>query len=287
VLHQVVHCSACNAPVFILPLSPLPQIGDTSADGQAVAESRGKLGPWFWPIAGAGATLACVAVVSLIVIWSLSGPSDTVPRGEAKDIGSRIAAGRKALAEGSFHEAVQHFEAAKSLLDTKSQLLSSADARELNHLHRQASLLDELLSQSLEELLRQAAGLPAGEWQARFDRSYKGWSVVFDGEVRRDAADHYHLNYRLFVRDEPVRLELSDLKLLHALPLRDPQRLMFGARLASIRREKDAVWVVRFQPDSGVLLTDRGAVAACCFQAIDPELELVLHWQEARLADLK
>ncbi len=243
--------------------------------------------PWLWPIVAAVVTLAGVAVVISIVVRSLSGKPEMPGGQEMMDVGGRISAGRKALAEGNFHEAVQQFEAARALRDQKPQQLTATEIRDLNHLHRQAVLLDELLSQSLEELLRQAVGMTDAEWQARFDRSYKGWAVMFDGQVRRDAAGRHHLDYRLFARDEPVRLELGDLKLLDTLPSANPRRLLFGARLASIRREKNAAWVVRFQPASGVLLTDRGAVSACCFQAIDPELEEVLQWQEARLADLK
>src|SRR5262245_6132375 len=283
--HQVVHCPACNAPVFILPSSPLPPVGTSGASRSTTALHR-HIKPWIWPVAGATVTLVAVIVGFVVLVRGLANRSDT-PRHESLDIRGRIAAGKRSLAGGTYHEAAEHFEAARLLHEKNPQAVSAAERRELSNLRRQASLLAALLSESLEEVLGHAAGVPEMEWETRFDAHYKGSAVVFDGAVSRDAPGQCHLNYRLFVRDEPVRLVVGELKLLRSLPLADPRRLLFGARLASIRREKGAAWVVRFDPDSGVLLTDRGAASACCFQPIDAELEAVLRWQEARQAELQ
>src|SRR5262249_1070034 len=272
-------CPACQRPVFILPASAWPAPRRDSGDVRRAPASR--LTPWLWPVTGAVVTLIGVAAIFIVVTNALSRRSPEHAHQEAPNIDGRIAAGKKALAARSFHEATKQFEGAEALREKQPQLVSAKETRELRQLHRQASLLADLHLESLEELLRHAAGMPDAEWQARFHRNYEGRAVVFDALARRDAADRYHVEYWLSARGEPGRVECGELHLLQALPLRDPHRLIFGARLASIRREKNAAWVVRFKPDSGVLLTDRGAVSASFLRAIDAELEEALRWQEA------
>jgi hypothetical protein len=73
---------------------------------------------------------------------------------------------------------------------------------------------------------------------------------------------------------------LEDLTLLQHLPLDPPQRLLFGARLANLSREKGGRWVYRLQPESAVLLTEPDAVAACGLGPLDAETLEVLRRQE-------
>src|SRR5205823_166192 len=80
--------------------------------------------------------------------------------------------------------------------------------------------------------------------------------------ARDEGGRHRLTGYEVLVPDEQVRVRL-ELGLLDRLPLDQPRRLLFGARLASVAREGERLWVVRFEADSGVLLTDEGAVAAC------------------------
>jgi hypothetical protein len=63
------------------------------------------------------------------------------------------------------------------------------------------------------------------------------------------------------------------------LPLEEPTRLLFGARLARVRRDTPSSWEVRFEPDSGVLLTDPGAAAVCCPFLGEAELRALLQRQ--------
>jgi hypothetical protein len=96
----------------------------------------------------------------------------------------------------------------------------------------------------------------------------------------------FHLDYQVRAGAEPARIDVGGLKLLAALPIERPPRLLFGARLAAVAREVPGVWVVRFAPNSGVLLTDEGAVMASCPPPIDVEMQELLHRQEQWVGDL-
>jgi hypothetical protein len=198
-----------------------------------------------------------------------------------KTIGQHIDAGRAALGHGDFLLAARELEAAKAIRALNPVLLSAAEARELTQLHRQAALLASWLSEqsdSLGAILEDAADKfhkNEQEWRRVFEKRYRGRAIVFDAEIKRDDAGHFQISYVVFVRGRQARLDLTDLQLLKSLPLQEPQRLLFGLRLADLHLEPEGVWVIRFEPDSGVLLTDLGAAAACCLQPEEELKELV------------
>ena len=147
----------------------------------------------------------------------------------------------------------------------------------LEQLHRQSDLLDRLLSVPLQEIVKEASSTPESEWPTRFADQYQDRSVLFDDLVRHDASGRPTLStYEVRLGDEKVRLAVDELTLLRRLPLDPPPRLFFGARLAKVSREPGG-WVIHFDPDSGVLLTDPDA--ALCVP-LDEELQKVLAWQE-------
>ena len=98
--------------------------------------------------------------------------------------------------------------------------------------------------------------------------------MVFDADVSRDGAGPFRLDFHVRAGGERARVDVNDLTLLTLLPRDRPPRLLFGARLASLAREQGGVWVIRFDPDSGVLLTDETAAGACC--PLDAELRALL-----------
>lgn len=71
-------------------------------------------------------------------------------------------------------------------------------------------------------------------------------------------------------------LDLNELALLRQLPLDSPRRVVFLARLASVRREPGRGWVVRLQADSGVLVTEAGAARVACPALGGAEFDAVL-----------
>jgi hypothetical protein len=83
------------------------------------------------------------------------------------------------------------------------------------------------------------------------------------------------------------RVALDDLTLFGQFSLQMPHRWILGARLKSIDREGGPAWVVRLEPDSGVLLTERAALEAELPPLRDdPEWPLLLTRQQGLLETL-
>jgi hypothetical protein len=244
-----------------------------------------------WVFLALGVVLGGVLVLFLLALPLLNRHA---PKGQVEEMppAERLAAateaGQHALADGNYRLALRELNVALELRDRHPGLLAPADDRRLAQLQRQGDLLARLLNRSLLEIVQEAALVrDPGEWQARFDDDYRGRAVIFDDEVRRDGDGRPALGtYAVVVNKETVRLGLEDLKLLQALPLALPARMLFGARLAGCAREKGGGWVIRFEPESAVLLTDAGAAASCCPAPLGRELEEVLRRQEGWLHDL-
>jgi hypothetical protein len=285
--YQTPRCEHCGEAVFILPLSPLPPPARTGEETRLPPATQPPARrPLLWALAVLPVVLLPAAV---LLLWPRAGGTRLASRAapdSLDEVRARIAAGSKALGEGNSQLAVEELDAARRLAPKYRQQLPHSEARHLAQLHRQATLLADLLTESLGELLDRAAGLEEREWQAVFQRRYRDRAVIFDAEVRRDAAGQYQLGYRVWAGLEAGRVAVEDLNLLALLPLERPQRMVFGARLAAVRREPPGEWVVHFEPGSGVLLTHPGAVAACLFKDPDANLQQVLRLQEAWLADL-
>ncbi|HMF14797.1 MAG TPA: hypothetical protein VKE94_20925 [Gemmataceae bacterium] len=263
--HQVVSCAECGVDVFVLPRSPFPDRNDPRS------KVRTRRSPWRRPLVAA-------ALAILIVASALAGLFVALTRrsAETADVETHVSAAEQALSEGRLRRAVDEFAKARELALERPDTLAASQLRTLTQEYRETSLVADLLSESLAEILIRAARSHEDEWKAQFEKRYLGPgqanAVVFDAEVRRGAAGQYHLDWELKAGDERARLEIGDLAILHDLPLDEPRRLLFGARLGSIAREQNGVWVVRFEPSSGVLLTDRRTVVACYPGPVDAEL---------------
>jgi hypothetical protein len=240
------------------------------------------------PAVAGAISLAVLLVLFLLALPLLSRHAPGDAESPAQQLAAATEAGRRALADGNYRLALGELSKAVELRDRHPGLLAPADDRRLTQLQRQSDLLARLLSRSLQEIVQEASLVrdPA-EWQKKFDADYRGRTVIFDDVARRDADGRPALStYAVVVNKETVRLALEDLRLLQALPLAPPPRLLFGARLAGCAREDGGAWVVHFEPDSGVLLTDPGAAAACCPAPLGRDLEEALRRQEEWLNDL-
>jgi hypothetical protein len=228
-------------------------------------------------LAAAAVTLSLVALALVIGLRHFVGPTATLRPGP-EAVRQRLEAGREALVQGKYRLALRELEAARALREQHPDALPAADRRRLTQLHRQAALLADLLTEPLEDILRQAADLTdldEREWQDLFADRYRGRSVIFDARVRAEASGDFQLDYAVFCRDRRVRLELANVQLLHRLPLQQPQRLLLGLRLASVRREAGGGWAIGFEADGAVLLTDPDVAAACCGQPAEEVREVV------------
>src|SRR5262249_52593352 len=230
-------------------------------------------------------TVAVVVVADVLLCSSLlrsSGPpaSDAARERRPREPspGNSFADGQRLLAAGNFHQA------SELLSNACNQFPRDADLRQL---HCQAELLMLLSHKPLEGIVHEGQMIgDATEWEKRFHREYQGRSLLFDDVVGRSPNGDYLLQtYDVTAADERVYVKL-DLGVFTTLSLERPRRLLFGARLASVGRER-GIWGVRFGRDSGVLLTDEGAVSACGLTPLDAELREVLRQQEGWVKGLR
>ncbi|HTU17356.1 MAG TPA: hypothetical protein VMG10_04780 [Gemmataceae bacterium] len=271
---QIVSCPSCGRKRFILPSSCWS--APVAAGKQA---SFLNLRCLLLAIVLGGALAMGLSFLLVRPYLRRSGtPADTV---SAKDARALLEAGENQLREGNVHLALKQLNAAVAQSTRHPDALNREDHRRLEQLRRQTDLLSRLLDQPLEEIVRQAMQHRSDEeWREKL-ADYRGRSVVFDDVLRRDAQGRPVLGfYVVQVGDVAARVALEDLALLRQLPLDPPRRWLFGARLDGCRREEGGIWVLRFEPDSAVLLTDENAAAACCPRPLERELLGVLKRQD-------
>jgi hypothetical protein len=236
-----------------------------------------------------GGLAAMVAIFFLV--RALVGPEEKAP-GQAQEMNGaeplqvKIASAKKALHEGSFSLAADLFNEAVRMRDACPGAISLEENRQLNQWQRQSELLAGELRSTLEEVLRAADESRNDEaWNAEFKRAYLNRRVIFDDVVGVNQHGEPALrNDTIKLPGVSGRVELDGLELLDHLPLQPPRRWLFGASLASLTQEPGAVWVFRFKPDSGVLLTDRHAVLAWRKElGKDAEFDELMERQDAAL----
>jgi hypothetical protein len=292
--HQVLTCNQCQNQVFIYPQSPWSSAAFDPLAEPAATSSRARR---FWlrfgmPLLAGAVTAALLIAVFVAVMPYLSRPvanSQPPSQPASVQLQEHIAEGQRALAAGNFNLALGEFNAALDLRDRQPDLLASKQQRDLIQLQRQSDLLARLHNQPLQELLKEALLTPrAEEWTLRFETVHKGRSVLLDDVVRRDAASGRLVLacYELRAGDEKAFVYLDDLKILQMMPLEPRRRLIFGGRLKSAAREERGAWVFHFEPESGVLLTDADAAAACWPTPLDAEAIRTLQRQAEWLQEL-
>jgi hypothetical protein len=278
---QTVRCPLCARPLFVLPRSRWPRLVGEQPPGAPPpvlpSPSGRRPRPWRMPLFAGAVTLALVVGAFLVLLPMLTRPRPAPDeRPSAEEVRRLQASARRALAEGKYRQAFKDADAAKELSDRRPDALSRDERRDVAQLWRQCDLLARLLDVPLQEIVKQASLAPEDDWQPRFRELYQGRAVLFDDRLRYDAVGRAALHtYEVRLGDERVRLAVDELNVFRHLPLDSAPRVLFGARLANVGREQGA-WVVRFDPDSGVLFTDPDA--ALCVP-LDDELRTVLERQ--------
>lgn len=279
---QRIICPGCGRKRFIFPASSWTQRSASGLSSFALLTlpaARVNLRKRVLVILMGGA--AAMGLMVLLIKPYLRRPADTEAETRtAADARALLKSAQRELREGNIHLARKHLQGAREQHGHQPPSLSREEHHRLNRLWRQCDLLAHLLDNPLEDILQQALQVhEAQEWREKFE-DYRGRSILFEDVLRRDAAGRPILGvYVLRAGEVEARIALEELTLLRELPLEPPQRWLFGARLAGLQREDGGVWTLRLEPDSGVLLTDAEAAAACWPGLIDEDLRAVLHRQ--------
>jgi hypothetical protein len=236
------------------------------------------------------ATLASALVVGL-GYWglaSLLGPamapsSNSSPlfldQVDMTELG-RLNKAQERIRQGHFVLALAELDALASWQDRQTKIW--VDPVWLAQQRREIGLYADLLHASLEELLAEAVDLPEQEWQQRFAKNYRGKAVLLDTLVTRLANGSFEVGYEIRATGQIARLDLGGLPWLAMLPVDRPRRALFGARLLAIERIEPGIWLVRFLPDTGVLLTSAEALAISCPALDDAATRELLAKQQAQ-----
>jgi hypothetical protein len=281
--HQVVSCPSCGRDLFVFPNSAL------AAARQPPAARTARLGRWLLLTLAASVPLMFLVALAARPYLSPSTAETSPPRNTTEPgLDAQVTLGQHALGQGHYRLALERLTSALDLARTTPGALPPEQERHLVQLHRQSELLAGLLHESLEEIVQHGQRIRDDrEWAAQFV-DYHGKAVLFDDVVRLVNGKPVLCFYEVRAGTETARVALEDLAVLEVVPLDTPRRLIFGARLASCRRETRGRWVIRFLPDSGVLLTDPSAAAGCC-PTVDEALRDVLHrqqqWLNQRMKD--
>jgi len=290
-----VRCASCGRDVFVFPVPPLPAElggGVTAGGPPRLPIVLPQVRFWFSPVlAGLAALLVVAAVIGLILrshrpAAARERNEPLTPGRAALQFDTHEQIIRSALTDGSFRLALRELDTARSLHAQFPGVVTPERREQFRQWHLQATLLTDLLGESLGEIFEHSLGLDEREWQAAFRERYGGKAFVLDTRVWRDAGGHLRIDYQLHGGGLPGDWDVEEFALFRQLPLAYPQRLVFGARLAEVARTGRDRWRARPEPDSGALITDP-AVASGLSLPLDEEVRAVLRRQAGWASDLR
>ena len=181
--------------------------------------------------------------------------------------------GMKALDEGDFDKAFQLLAAARSAVDGLGGAVEGAD--EIRQAAEESAIFVNLITRELGELLDEAGRTDPITWDSKFDSLYKGRSIVVDSIVTGVPDGTKSSRYELLLRilppgeasnrdgrpDRVGEIDLTGFQLLELAGRPIGDRVIFGAKLASFRRDSESgAWLVRLEPKSGVFITHMKAL---------------------------
>jgi hypothetical protein len=206
--------------------------------------------------------VAILAGVCLLVLGTIALRTWRTYRGELPLVAQLgYDEGIPALKEGRFDRAYQVLSAARDAVDAlHDQVEHSAEIR---HAADEARIFVNLLSDSLESLLDEAARTTPGAWATRFDNVYKGRGVIIDATITATPAsgqnNRYELDYLVLSPgegDPKERRARIDLTGFEAITLAQPKvgdHVVIGALLDSFQFDAESGgWLIHLEPKSGV-----------------------------------
>lgn len=248
--HQVVACPSCGAKRFVLPLSPWVD------DKRPVAKSgktKSRRKEWTYAVAAITATAGILIAGFAYLTRQRPKPLAADPVTATEEEALELA--RNQLNHGHPRQAAEMLKKAQSAVGVQLQ--------------REALILADLCAEPLEDILRHAASMKESEWEREWASRYQGKSVLIEAEFRPVDRGTWECDYPIYIEQERVRLAVDELAIIQKLP--GPSKLIVGVRLAQVRREPPGPsWVVRFEPNSGVLLTQADAAVKICPEWADP-----------------
>ena len=177
--------------------------------------------------------------------------------------------GIPALKAGQFDKAHQLLSPAKDAVVALRDQVEHAG--EIRAAADQAAIFVNLLSDSLESLLDEAARSTPQDWAAQFDTLYKGRSVIIDATItatpETGPTKRYEIDYLVLTQgdgDPKERKAVIDLTGVEAITLAQRNKgdhVTIGGCLESFQFDVDAgEWVIRLDPKSAVSITYREAL---------------------------
>jgi hypothetical protein len=286
---QVRICAICRAEVFILGRSPLPLIPEPAGaleKGTSTVPTRPTRSrrPWLLPVVAALVTLALAGGGLFLLLNVLNQVPGQTMREEFQ---THQEAGAKAWQEENYALAAYELKEAQKLREQLGDPTASDAARRLDQMQLEADLVASTLGQPLMDKLDEWQGISDEDLHKLFAEK-QGRAVVFDVDISRDSSGLYHQH--ALGRELP-RMDLRNLPFLRKLPLHEEQRLIFGVKLDSVKRDSTVRadhsqrWTVSFQSDSLVLITD-AKIARALGLKVDDQTARVLERQAGWLRDL-
>lgn len=288
--------SAPSKPTRQRPRRPRParpQIAETpqstEAAGQVAIDEEERTAPW-----RNSRPLLIFGIVALVVVGTVAL---RVWRNHRQSLPLVAELGRvegiPALEAGNFDRAHQLLAAARRAVDRLGGAVEGAD--QIRRAADDAAIFVNLVPESLEEMLDQAARTNPDTWATRFDSLYRGRTIVLDSRVKatpESAEGRYEIEYVVmppgetanFLRvggarpERTARIDFKGFELFERFKPQVGSRVLFGARLAEFRFDVESDgWIVRLQPKSGVYIHFDKALEALGWppaaSRIDPEPE--------------
>ncbi len=192
---------------------------------------------------------------------------------------------QQALSRRDLRLAGQRLGQLADQLHRDPSLLSGLERWKVLQQQKEIALANDLLYESLPELLQTGVEVAPEVWEWRFDQRYRGRSVIFDAQIGRNPMGEYQFDYLLRVNDQDCIIDWERLRLFDALPFGEPRRLIFGFRLETAYVDAFGRWHIEPRSDSGVLITlpellEDGLVA------VDEELHSILQMQDRWLQEI-
>ncbi len=232
-------------------------VAETSAGTNDLAQPRIARGPGHRPLV----VLACVVVLALGTLAWRTWRQRWSNLPQVAWIGKTE--GIAALEEGKFDHANQLLSAAREAVDALGSAVEDADT--IRHAADEAAIFVNLLNDSLENLLDEAARKSTSPqaWAARFNTLYKGRAVIIEAVITATpdtAGSHrYELDYLVLAAGQGAReqryarIDLTGFEAITMVEHQEGDHVVFGGRLAAFEYDSETQeWMIRFEPKSGV-----------------------------------